>query len=220
MAVSLLALVTWDPCQETLSQAVCLQADLKRQEQVAAGRPAGRPDRHSRAPAEEPAGAAAALPHIPTPNGAAVRPTTVQVWKGRRNAPLDVSQLPGVAALTARERDACSTHRFVPGHWMLLKETLLREDARAGGALSRTAARNLFRLEQNRALKVFDVANEMHLIGQDALAGSKAAAAGKGDGKGTGGGKGDRKGGASGEAIGGDVAEEPEAEPEADAAAA
>lgn len=165
------------PCMHCQLLIACLQADLKRQEQVAAGRPAGRPDRHSRAPADEPGAVAAAIPHIPAIAGAPVRPATVQVWKGRRNAPLDVSQLPGVAALSAREREACSTLRFVPGHWTLLKETLLREDARAGGALSRTAARNLFRLEQGRALKVWDVANDMHLIGEDALSRSKAAAA-------------------------------------------
>eukprot|EP00892_Ulva_mutabilis_P005868 jgi/Ulvmu1/3653/UM017_0067.1 len=163
----------------TFTSGELIQADLKRQEQVAAGRPAGRPDRQNRMPAEEAGGpgSAAVLPHIPTPAGASARPPAVQAWKGRRNAPLDVSQLPGAGVLTARERELCSTQRFVPGHWMLLKETLMREDARAGGTLGRAAARNLFRLEQGRATKLWDVAHEMNWIGEAALAGSKAVAA-------------------------------------------
>ena len=119
----------------------------------------------------------------------------MQAWKGRRNAPLDVSQLPGADVLTAREREMCSSQRFVPGHWMLLKETLMREDARAGGSLGRTAARNVFRLEQGRATKLWDVAHEMHWIGEAALAGSKAAAAASVGGGGGGGAKAAENGG-------------------------
>lgn len=65
--------------------------------------------------------------------------------------------MPGVEVLSEKERDVCSSHRFVPAHWLLLKETLMREVARHG-PLSRSDAKSLFRLEPARATKLHDLA--------------------------------------------------------------
>jgi hypothetical protein len=85
------------------------------------------------------------------------KPITVPTWRGRRPGSLDISQMPGVTELSEREREVCSQHRFVPAHWLLLKETLMREVARSG-PVSRNDAKMLFRLEPARATKLHDLA--------------------------------------------------------------
>ena len=137
-----------------------MQEERKRQEAMAAGRPSGRPERHRSAPPEVPQVAAPAAALGPVHVGAgphAGKPIMVPTWRGRRPGSLDVSQMPGVESLSEKEQDVCSAYRFVPAHWMLLKETLMREVARQG-PLSRGDVRSMFRLEAARATKLFDVA--------------------------------------------------------------
>jgi hypothetical protein len=74
----------------------------------------------------------------------------------------------------------CAAQRFVPAHWLLLKETLMREVARAG-PLSRNDVKVMFRLEPARAAKLHDLAVAQGWIpakgGKDAAAAAAAAAA-------------------------------------------
>jgi hypothetical protein len=71
---------------------------------------------------------------------------------------------------------ACAAHRFVPAHWLLLKETLLREVARSG-PLSRNEVKSMFRLEPARAVKLYDLAVAQGWIPTKGVGAAAAAAA-------------------------------------------
>ena len=75
---------------------------------------------------------------------------------GRSGVALDITCLPGVENLTGRERELCATQRLLPAHFLLLKETLMRE-VELNGPLTRSEARTLFRLEPARAQRIHDL---------------------------------------------------------------
>jgi transcriptional adapter 2-alpha len=77
-------------------------------------------------------------------------------WRARRGAALDISALPGTALLTRRERELCAAARLLPAHYLSLKDMMMR-DAEANGPISRADARGYFRLDPQRALKVYDL---------------------------------------------------------------
>lgn len=105
------------------------------------------------------------------------KPIVVPTWRGRRPGSLDISQMPGVEALSEREAEVCCQHRFVPAHWLLLKETLMREVARSG-PLSRNDAKTLFRLEPARATKLHDLAVSLGWVPAKGSATAAPSAAG------------------------------------------
>ncbi|KAG2435158.1 hypothetical protein HXX76_007242 [Chlamydomonas incerta] len=77
-------------------------------------------------------------------------------WRARRGVPLDVTCLPGVELLSSRERELCAAARLLPCHYLALKDMMLR-DAEKNGAISRTEARSLFRLDPARSLRIYDL---------------------------------------------------------------
>jgi transcriptional adapter 2-alpha len=84
-------------------------------------------------------------------------------WRARRGAALDISALPGTALLTKRERELCAGSRLLPAHYLSLKDMMLR-DAEANGPISRADARSYFRLDPQRALRVYDLLLESGLL--------------------------------------------------------
>jgi transcriptional adapter 2-alpha len=50
---------------------------------------------------------------------------------------LDISGLPGVEALTAKEAELCANARLLPAHYLSLKDVMMR-DAQVHGHISRT----------------------------------------------------------------------------------
>lgn len=144
----------------TFADCEALLEEKKRQENITSGKPSGRPDRHAKAPDDAP------LLATPQPFQAGVafaaapgagRAIGITTWKNKRSVPLDITCLPGAEVLTRRERELCTSHRLLPAHYLLLKETMLREVA-AHGALSRSEARTMFRLEPARAQRIHELA--------------------------------------------------------------
>ena len=78
-------------------------------------------------------------------------------WRARSGVQLDITHLPGMDALNARERDLCATHRLLPAHYVAAKGALLCAAAAGGGTLRRAAAADLARLDAARARRVLDV---------------------------------------------------------------
>lgn len=62
--------------------------------------------------------------------------SALNVWRQRRGVALDISGLPGVEKLTAREAELCSTARLLPAHYLSLKDVMMR-DAEVHGHISR-----------------------------------------------------------------------------------
>ncbi len=57
-----------------------------------------------------------------------------------------------------QERELCAHHRFLPAFYLSLKAAFLREAAqRPQGVISRNEARNLFRLEPAKALRIHEL---------------------------------------------------------------
>lgn len=57
-----------------------------------------------------------------------------------------------------QERDLCANHRFLPSFYLSLKAAFLREAAqRPQRAIPRTDARNMFRLEPAKSLRVYEL---------------------------------------------------------------
>ena len=57
-----------------------------------------------------------------------------------------------------QERDLCANNRFLPSFYLSLKAAFLREAAqRPQRAIPRSDARNLFRLEPAKSLKVYEL---------------------------------------------------------------
>ncbi|KAL3899190.1 MAG: hypothetical protein SGCHY_002216 [Lobulomycetales sp.] len=80
----------------------------------------------------------AAAPTHPPASSAAKSPD------GRRQpAPLNISGAEGHELLSASEADLCSKLRILPRAYLVIKDTLLGEYARRGGALKKRAARGL-----------------------------------------------------------------------------
>ncbi|KAK9807904.1 hypothetical protein WJX72_012486 [[Myrmecia] bisecta] len=96
--------------------------------------------------------AATPLPASEVKNAAAA----IQSWRTRRGVNLDITALPGMDALSSKERELCASTRLLPPQYLLYKSILLRENERRG-FLPRAEARSLFRLEPLRALRVYDL---------------------------------------------------------------
>ena len=54
-----------------------------------------------------------------------------------RGLPLDISGLPGVESLTAKEAELCANTRLLPAQYLSLKDVMMR-DAQVHGHISRT----------------------------------------------------------------------------------
>ena len=85
----------------------------------------------------------------------------LQSWRSKRGVALDITPFPGVEHLTAKERELCANSRLVPAHYLALKDRLLRE-ADKFGYFPRQEVKVFFRLEQNKALRVYDL---LHSLG-------------------------------------------------------
>lgn len=62
--------------------------------------------------------------------------SALNVWRQRRGVGLDISGLPGVERLTAREAELCAHARLLPAHYLSLKDVMMR-DAEVHGHISR-----------------------------------------------------------------------------------
>lgn len=62
--------------------------------------------------------------------------SALNVWRQRRGVGLDISGLPGVERLTAREAELCAHARLLPAHYLSLKDVMMR-DAEVHGHMSR-----------------------------------------------------------------------------------
>jgi transcriptional adapter 2-alpha len=58
--------------------------------------------------------------------------------------------------LTADERELCSVLRIYPKPYIMIKETILREAMKNGGALKKKAVREMCHLDQNKGGRLFD----------------------------------------------------------------
>eukprot|EP00798_Chlamydomonas_sp_ICE-L_P013693 gene13693-19585_t len=81
---------------------------------------------------------------------------SLQSWRNRRGIPLDISCLPGLGSLTQRERELCTSIRMLPSHYLALKDMMMRDSAKHG-SISRAEARNFFRLDTVRSLRIYDL---------------------------------------------------------------
>lgn len=72
----------------------------------------------------------------------------LNAWRVRRGVGLDITALPGVELLTARERELCASARLLPVHYLSLKDVMMREAEEApitrqdvsGAALTRVCS--------------------------------------------------------------------------------
>jgi transcriptional adapter 2-alpha len=58
--------------------------------------------------------------------------------------------------LTAEEREVCSVLRLMPKSYLAVKENLLREAMKQGGALKKRAAKDFGRIEEKKTAQLFD----------------------------------------------------------------
>eukprot|EP00878_Enallax_costatus_P012758 GHUV01013322.1.p1 GENE.GHUV01013322.1~~GHUV01013322.1.p1 ORF type:complete len:392 (+),score=109.48 GHUV01013322.1:90-1178(+) len=82
--------------------------------------------------------------------------SALNVWRQRRGVGLDISGLPGVDKLTTREAELCANARLLPAHYLSLKDVMMR-DAEVHGHISKSDARNFFRLDQSRSARIWDL---------------------------------------------------------------
>ncbi len=80
----------------------------------------------------------------------------LSAWRARRGVPLDITCLPGVELLSRRERELCAMSRLLPTHYLALKDMMLRECQRHG-TVARNEARNFFRLDPQRCLRLYEL---------------------------------------------------------------
>ncbi|KAF5833437.1 hypothetical protein DUNSADRAFT_10263 [Dunaliella salina] len=92
----------------------------------------------------------------PPPGGNKGAAAALASWRTRRGVALDISCMPGVELLGARERELCATSRLHPAHYLALKDMMLRDCARHG-TISRQEARTFFRLDASRSLRLYDL---------------------------------------------------------------
>ncbi|KAL0050679.1 hypothetical protein WJX82_004874 [Trebouxia sp. C0006] len=77
-------------------------------------------------------------------------------WRARRGIALDITALPGMALLSAKERELCAQARLLPVHYLELKALMMRE-GQTKGYVSRQEARTFFRLESAKAVRVYEL---------------------------------------------------------------
>ena len=78
------------------------------------------------------------------------------VKKSRRlGTPLDITHSASLRLLSPKERELCSNIRLHPEQYMVIKDTLLRENMRLGH-LKKSAARELIKIDLNKTSKLFD----------------------------------------------------------------
>ena len=73
----------------------------------------------------------------------------------RLGTPLDISHSSSLRLLSPKERELCSNIRLHPEQYMIIKDTLLRENMRLGH-LKKRAARQLLKIDLNKTSKLFD----------------------------------------------------------------
>ena len=69
--------------------------------------------------------------------------------------PLDLTGAPGAELLTPKEKDLCSELRLLPKHYMVIKDTLIRESFRLG-FLDKKSARQMLKIDVNKTGKIYD----------------------------------------------------------------
>ena len=70
----------------------------------------------------------------------------------RRGAmPLDLNGAPGAELLSAKEKELCSELRLLPKHYMVIKDTLIRESFRLG-FLDKRCARQMLKIDVNKTV--------------------------------------------------------------------
>lgn len=98
--------------------------------------------------------------------------------KGKKVAvPLDLTGLPGVDKLVAREHEMCSAMRMLPVHFLSIKESLLRRCLKEGH-LRRQAVRTMFKVDPNKVVRIYEWLLSCGLVTEEPAlqaAGSKTA---------------------------------------------
>ncbi|TPX38235.1 hypothetical protein SmJEL517_g00210 [Synchytrium microbalum] len=88
-------------------------------------------------------------------------PYAVPTTSGRPPpASLDITTADGVGLLSPAEQSLCSALRLVPRAYLVIKETLLKEQ-QSKGHLKKRAARELVRIDVNKTAKIYDFFYEM-----------------------------------------------------------
>lgn len=86
------------------------------------------------------------------------RPTAqaLEGWRRKHQVALDITGLPGTEFLSGPERELCAHARLLPGHYLSLKDMLLRDQVK-NGPMTRTEVRTFFRLDPGRAQRIYDL---------------------------------------------------------------
>ncbi|KAL3147326.1 hypothetical protein ABBQ32_002810 [Trebouxia sp. C0010 RCD-2024] len=92
----------------------------------------------------------------PTMEGLRGAASALAAWRARRGVALDITALPGMAVLSAKERELCAQARLLPVHYLELKALMMRE-GQTKGYISRQEARSFFRLEPAKAVRVYEL---------------------------------------------------------------
>lgn len=69
-----------------------------------------------------------------------------------------------VQLLSREEQSLCSNLRLLPKAYLVVKETLIRELWRTGGALTKKHARSLLKIDSNKTAKVFEYLTQFKLM--------------------------------------------------------
>lgn len=75
-----------------------------------------------------------------------------------------LSQSADIQLLSREEQSLCSNLKLMPKAYLVVKETLIREFWRTGGALTRKNARGLLKLDSTKTIKVFEYLTQFKLI--------------------------------------------------------
>ena len=81
----------------------------------------------------------------------------------KRNLNLGISQSTDVQLLSKEEQSLCSNLRMLPKAYLVVKETILRELWRTGGALTKKNARHLLKIDASKTGRVFDYLTQFRL---------------------------------------------------------
>ncbi|ORY83631.1 hypothetical protein BCR37DRAFT_378598 [Protomyces lactucae-debilis] len=84
--------------------------------------------------------------------------------KKHTGAHIGIAQAHDVQLLSREEQSLCSNLRMLPKAYLVVKETLIRELWRTGGALSKRNARQLLKLDPAKTTKVFEYLAQFGLV--------------------------------------------------------
>lgn len=76
--------------------------------------------------------------------------------KPSARAPLDISKAADYELLSAAERQLCNLLKILPKPYLAIKDQLLKEAIKNNGILKKKDARQLLKIDQNKALKIHD----------------------------------------------------------------